>query len=127
MPSLSQRRRVIVASGDYKAVDPAAVTLDVEEADSLRLGVDVTSLSGAGCTVTVTVNGIDAVNGTEYLLLQKAITTQTFNPLVIDPRVPAAANAVAQTPLPARVIVRCVGSGTRTTLTYGVSAESQGN
>lgn len=114
-------KKQIIASGDYSSVDPAKVTIGTRGAN-LRIGVDVTAISGSGATVTVTINGIDQ-SGVEYLLLSKAITASGLTEMVIDPRIPAATGVAAQAPLPQKCTVACVGSGTRTTLTYQVAAE----
>lgn len=115
-------KKTIVASGDYKSADPATATLNTRDATSLRVGVNATALSGSGCTVTVTISGVDK-DGTSYTLLQKAITGTGITEMLVDPRVPASAGLIAQLPLPEKVTVSFVGSGTRTTLTYDASAE----
>lgn len=115
-------KKNIVAAGDHSSVDPTKVTLPTHNSDSLRVGVDVTALSGSGCTVTVTINGVDQ-DGTEYLLLTKAITATGLVEMVVSPGVPTSAGVALQAPLPQKVTVACVGSGTRTTLAYAVSAE----
>lgn len=112
----------IVASGDYKATDPAVQDIETNGAVSLRINVRGTDVSGGG-GVTVTISGIDPATGVLHTLLTSAlIATATFNTYVVDPRIAAAANAVAQAPLPSKVRVAFVGSGTRTTLTYSASA-----
>lgn len=116
-------KRTIVASGDYKSVDPSVVTLNTAGERNLRIGVDVTDISGSGATVTVTISGVDA-SGVLYTLLSKAITGSGLTEMVVSPGVVAATGTAAQQPLPETVKVACVGSGTRTTLTYAVSAES---
>lgn len=116
------RVAIVVASGDYKSVDPANITIDTHNSDTLRLGVDVTAVSGSGATVTVTINGIDK-DGDTYQLLQKAITTTGVTEMVISPGIPTSSGVALQAPTPEHVQVTMVGSGTRTTLTYSVSAE----
>lgn len=117
--------KVIIPSGDYKSVDPAVITLPTHDAKALRIGLDASALSGSGCTVTVTISGVDK-DGTLYTLLSKAITSTGLTEMVVSPGIPASAGVAAQAPLPRKVQVACVGSGTRTTLTYAVSAEVSG-
>lgn len=116
-------KKVIIASGDYKSVDPTKVTLNTNGSQSLRIGTDVSAASGSGCTVTVTISGVDK-DGTEYVLLTKAITSTGLTEMVVSPGIPASAGVAAQAPLPQKCTVACVGSGTRTTLNYAVSAEA---
>lgn len=117
---------VAVVSGDYKSVDPTAVVLEVggpeAEVVALRVVLDVTAASGGG-GVTVNIEGFNEGSNDWYPLLVSALVTATGKvQLVVDPRKAAAANLVAQEPLPPTVRIRPVGSGTRTTLNYSVTA-----
>lgn len=117
------RKGVIIASGDYKSVDPTPVTVDTHNAHCLRVNVNPTLLSGSGCTVTALVEALDADGTTWYTLLSKAITATGVQSMLVGPSIVAAAGVALNAPLPAHVRVTCTGSGTRTTLTYAVSAE----
>lgn len=112
----------IVASGDYKAVDPASVFIDTQGAFALTVFVTPTANSGGG-GVTVTISAIDPSGGALVTLLASVLITGTsLIKLVVDPRISASANVNAQVGLPSRIKVAFVGSGTRTTLTYQASA-----
>lgn len=116
----------IIASADYKSVDPAAVFLRTNGADGLIVTVDTSAATGGG-GVTVTISGVDP-DGNLYTLLASAlIASATVTRLQVGQNVPAATNTAAQAFLPSRVKVACVGSGTRTTLTYSVTAELSGD
>lgn len=95
----------VVASSDYKSVDPTAVTLAVGASDSLLVTVKPTALTGAGNTVTVTVTDAD----TTAVITSFTVTAQTDKPVRVA--IPRATRRVTVTP---------VGSGTRTTLTYSI-------
>lgn len=114
---------VVIASGDYKSADPTAVTIDTHSARTLRVNTNVTAVSGSGATVTVLVEGLDPDGTTWFTLLSKAVTTLGTTSQVVGATVAASAGVAANAPLPKHVRVTCTGSGTRTTLTYAVSAE----
>lgn len=123
-------KAVAVVSGDYKSVDPAAVTVNCKGAQSLRIAIDPTAVSGSGCTATVTVSGVnDDASATLYTLGTLAVTATGVAQIVIDPRVPfsntpsGSVSKNIQEPLPELVSIAVVGSGTRTTLTYSVEVE----
>lgn len=112
----------IVASADYKSVDPALNTIVVPtDSVGMKVDLDVTAASGGG-GVTVTVNGLNPATGAyDVALLVSALKASTGHIVLrIDPRIAASANLIAQDGLPASVQVSCVGSGTRTTLNYSV-------
>lgn len=115
----------VVASADYKSVDPAAAIIDTQGGTALTLVVSPTLNSGGG-GVTVTISAVDpSTNALRTLLASVLITGTTPVVLVLDPRITASANLIAQVALPAKVKVAFVGSGTRTTLTYSASATLQ--
>ena len=112
----------IVPSGDYKSVDAAISTIVCpDDAVGMKVDIDITAASGGG-GVTVTVSAYDpATNAYDVTLLVSALKTGTGHTVLrIDPRIAASANLIAQDGLPGSVQVKCVGSGTRTTLTYSV-------
>jgi hypothetical protein len=114
---------VAVVSGDYKSVDPTPVEFQTLGAASMRLGLNVTAASGGG-GVTVTIEGYDPGSDTWFTVLASALkTTVAFTTLLVDARLAASANLIAQAPLPAIVRVKPVGSGTRTTLNYSITTE----
>lgn len=117
------KQGTVIASGDYKASDPTAITIDTHNAKCLRLSTNVTALSGSGCTVTLLIEA-ELPDGTTYAtLLSKAITATGVTVQLVGPTIAASAGVAANAPLPKRVRVTCTGSGTRTTLTYSVQAE----
>lgn len=97
-----------VVTGDYKSSDPAAFTLKKGAADGVRITVTPSAQTGAGNTVTVTVKDAD----TNDVLSTFTVTSATA--VVKD--IPVARKV-------RRITVTPVGSGTRTTLNYTVSAE----
>lgn len=100
--------QTIIASADYKSVDPTAVTLQVGAANSVTVSVIPTAQTGSGNTVTVTFTDADTstVLGTTLVITAGATGTKKV-------AIPAGTH---------RVTVTCVGTGTRTTLNYSVSA-----
>lgn len=122
-------KAIAIASGDYKSVDPAAVTVNCKGAQSLRIAVDPTAVSGSGCTATLTVSGVnDDASATLYTLGTLVVTATGAHEIVVDPRVPFSNSPSGvvqfiQEPLPEVVSIAVVGSGTRTTLTYSVEVE----
>jgi hypothetical protein len=102
--------KTVIASADYKSVDPAAVTLQRGPGTGLVITLTPSLLSGAGCTVTLTATDADT---TETLETALAVTATGANVLRLDNLDPSVH----------RVTLTCVGSGTRTTLTYKVQAE----
>lgn len=117
------RSGVVIVSGDYKSADPTPVTIDTHGAHCLRVNTNPTALSGSGCTVTVLIEALDPDGVTWYTLLSKAIAATGLVSQLIGSSIVAASGVAANAPLPKKVRVTCTGSGTRTTLTYGVSAE----
>ena len=117
-------KAVAIASGDYHTADPSTVNVNCKGAVSLRVAIDVTAISGAGCTATVTISGInDDASATTYTLLSKAVTTSGVTELIVDPRVGSSAGHIDQEPLPELIQIAVVGSGTKTTLAYSVEVE----
>lgn len=121
--SAAPRSVQTAASADYKSVDPATVDIVCpEDAVGMKVELDITAASGGG-GVTVTISGYDEGSATWVTLLVSALKTGVAHTtLRIDPRLTAAANTIAQDGLPGKVRIACVGSGTRTTLTYSVGA-----
>lgn len=117
------KKGVVIASGDYKSVDPTAVTVDTHGAHCLRVNTNATAVSGSGCTVTALIEGLDADGTTWYTLLSKAITSTGTTSQLVGSTIVAASGVAANAPLPSQVRITMMGSGTRTTLTYAVSAE----
>lgn len=101
-------QQTVIASGDYHTTDPAAVTLKKDNATVITVTVSPSALSGAGCTVTCTVTDADtsAAIGSALVVTAQADASADFT-------IPASTH---------RVTITCVGSGTRTTLTYAVKA-----
>lgn len=114
----------VVASADFKSVDPVDSDVVVPlGTTAFRVNLNITAASGGG-GVTVTIQGYDPGSDTFYTLLVSALKTATgFTQLLVDPRITASANLIAQVPVPRKVRVHCVGSGTRTTLNYSVGVD----
>lgn len=85
----------------------------------LTIDIDITAFTGT--SITFTVQAKDPVAGTySTLLASAALAAPGHTVLIVDPRVPAVANASAQRPLPKQW--RIVPSGTITSVTYSVGA-----
>jgi hypothetical protein len=116
----------VIPQADYHAGAPATVTLDTDGFTGLRVGVDLQTLTGGSSpTVTVTIKGVDPCRGTTYTLLASTALASAgvLTQLIVDPRIAASANAIAQLPLPARVqIVVTLGGTQGSNTTFGVSA-----
>ncbi len=84
--------------------------------------INVSAITGAGNTLTVTVQGKDPVSGTYYPLLASAGLTATgLTVLEISPSITTVtANATAAKQLPKTFRVAATVAGTVTTLTYSV-------
>lgn len=113
----------LIPVADYSAVDPTPVEFSVLGATALIVTLNTVTLTGAGNTVTFNIEWFDPASQTwQPLGTALAVITVSFNKVVVDPRITAGANSY-QTPVPARVRVRPVGSGTRTTLSYAVGVQ----
>lgn len=114
---------LLIATADYSANDPAAVEFSTLGATALILTCNVATQSGSGNTVTFNVEWYDPASQTWVPLgTALALIATGVAKVIVDPRITAGANSY-QSPVPARVRVRPVGSGTRTTLTYAVGVQ----
>lgn len=112
-----------IPSGDYKVNDPGPFIVDCRGGRSLEIDVKCSANTGGG-GVTVTLEGYDPGDNSWFTLLASVLITSTTRVrLQISPDLAASANVIAKDLLPARVRVTPVGSGTRTTLTYSISAK----
>jgi hypothetical protein len=92
-------------------------------ATSLRVYTNLTAQGGGNHQITVTVQGHDPTNDTWYTLLAGAALAATgVVRLIVDPRIAASANLIAQVPLPERIRVSVVEDGDPTT-TWSVAVE----
>lgn len=113
----------LIVSGAYNAADPAAAEFTPLSATGLTVVVDITALTGAGCTLTVNIEGFDKASGKWVTLLTSAGLVATGTTVLrVDPRIPVSANVTAQSALFEKMRVRPVKSGTTTTLTYSIGA-----
>ena len=93
-------------------------------ARGVKLVVDITAISGAGATLTVTVQGRDAASGKYYTILASAaLAAVATTTLEIYPSIIAAANVTAGVTLPRvwRVIATIAGTTPAVTATVGAS------
>lgn len=128
MQALPVNATALIPSADYSAADPTPVLVPTLGATGLIVFVHMTAASGAGNTVTVNIDAFDPVSGGFVNIGQAALTSAVADFIVVvdpriaaDPTIPAGSKHV-QIPLPDRLRIRPVGSGTRTTLTYSVGA-----
>lgn len=118
----------LIPSGDYKSVDPTAVEIPTLGATGVVVFLSVTAQTGAGNTITLNIDGFDPVSGA-WFALPHATAAPVYAAgaagtlyFIVDPRIPGVQNKVTQAPIPGRLRIRPVGSGTRTTLNYSVGA-----
>jgi hypothetical protein len=112
-----------IATGDYKSVDPppAEFTLPIN-ARIVTVYINFTAQSGAGNTVTTTIEGWDKASSTWVVLAAPAADAtggahaKTY---VLNPEKATADPIFGVAPWET-MRVKCVGSGTRTTLNYSV-------
>lgn len=93
-------------------------------ARGLLLGINITAITGTAPTLTVTVQGKDAVSGVYYTLLQSVVlSAAAFTLLTVYPGVTAAANVAASQALPRtyRVLYAIGGTTPAVTATIGAS------
>lgn len=90
----------------------------------IQLGINLTSISGG--SITVTIQGKDAVSGVYYTILQSAaLSSAAFTRLTVHPGLTTSANAMANDLLPRTWRVQVVvGSGATVTGTIGASLSS---
>lgn len=126
--ALPANAAAMIPSGDYKSTDPTAVEIPTLGATGIMLFVHMTAATGAGNTVTVNIDAFDPVSGGFINIGTAALTSAVADFIVVidprnaaDPATPSGSKHV-QIPIPDRVRIRPVGSGTRTTLTYSVGA-----
>lgn len=120
--------QAIIATGDYKTTDPTPVEVTPPlSASTLMVVLDITAQTGAGNTVTLNIEVWDPAKlafvavGTAPTF---AVGGATTNRVIVTPwMVPAAGPPITlQSVLGQTMRIRPVGSGTRTTLNYTVSA-----
>lgn len=120
--------QVLIATGDYKATDPTPVEVTPPNgAAECMLILDITAQSGAGNTVTLNVEIWDPA-AQRFVSVGTAPTFAaggaTTNRVIVTPYLAAAAGppVILQSLLGSTLRVRPVGSGTRATLNYTLSA-----
>lgn len=112
----------LIASGAYQAADPSPAEFTPPfNATALEVVIDITVITGAGNTLTVTIEGFDKASGKWVSLLVSAgLVAVATTKLRISAYATAAGNTVAQENLFETMRVRPVKSGTTTTLTYSI-------
>lgn len=89
----------------------------------LQLVIDITAITGTSPTLTVTIEGKDAVSGKYYTLLASAaLSAAGTNVLRVYPGLTAAANTVANDVLPLTWRVKSVIGGTTPAVTATIAA-----
>lgn len=87
------------------------------------VSINITALTGTTPTLTVNIYGDDNVSGGKKLLLAStALNAVSFTQLVVYPGTVAAANSVANLPLPASWHVETVVAGTTPAVTATIGA-----
>lgn len=93
-------------------------------ARGLKLIIDITALSGTSPTLTVTIQGKDAVSGKYFTILASAaLAAQATTVLTVFPGLTASANVTANDVLPRdwRVIYAIGGTGPSVTATISAA------
>lgn len=89
----------------------------------VTIGINVTGITGTTPSLTVKIFGIDGVSNQMYLILASAaITANGFVQLTVYPGMVAAANLVANSPLPSKWLVQTVVAGTGPSVTATIGA-----
>lgn len=89
----------------------------------LHLAIDITAITGTTPTLTVTIQGKDAVSGKYYTILASAALSATGTTILrVYPGLTAAANTVANDVLPRDWRVIYVVGGTTPAVTATISA-----
>lgn len=121
--------QALIVTGDYKATDPTAVEFTPPNmATQVLLVLDITAQTGAGNTVTLNIEMWDPA-ANRFISVPAASPTfaaggATTNKILITPYLASGAGPpqIVQNTLAGTLRVRPVGTGTRTTLNYSISA-----
>lgn len=91
----------------------------------VQIGIDVTAITGTTPTLTVTLEGVDPVNGSTFTVLASAALSATgYTTLTVFPAIAATANVSANTILPFNwKIVTAIG-GTTPAVTATITASA---
>jgi hypothetical protein len=114
-----------VAAASLNSASASGVGADLakHQARGMVLVVNVSAITGSGASLTVTLQGKDAVSGQYYTLLTSpAITATGMTVLRIYPGITASANAAANDVLPAQWRVAYAITGTSPAVTATVGA-----
>ncbi len=93
---------------------------------ALNLGINITTMTGTGPTLQVTVQGKDAASGQYYTILQSAVLAATgFTLLQIADGIVVAANLSANAKMPTtfRISYTVAGTTPAVTATLGASVK----
>lgn len=94
-------------------------------ATGLIVGINITSITGASPTLTVTLQGKDPISGTYYTVLASAALTATgYTELVVYPGATVAANVSASRPVPITWRINTAVGGTTPAVTATVSVQT---
>ena len=92
----------------------------------VRIGINVTAISGTSPTLTVTIQGKDVASGVYYTILASAAITATgFTSLVVYPGITLVANETADGPLPNTWRISTAIGGTTPSVTATITASMQ--
>jgi hypothetical protein len=113
----------VIKSADFSGADPTPTELALLGAEALTITVNITAISGAGATLTVSIDAWDEASQTWVnQLTSLGLTATGATQIYVSHHMTPVANVAAQKPVAPRMRVRPVRSGTTTTLTYSIGA-----
>lgn len=89
----------------------------------VRVGIDVTAISGTSPSLTVSIVGVDPVTGSTFTLLQSAAISATgYSTLLVYPGITATANETADNVLPFNWQITAAIGGASPSVTASITA-----
>lgn len=89
----------------------------------VQIGIDVTAITGTSPTLTVTLEGVDPVNGSTFTVLASAALSSTgYTTLTVFPGIAVTSNVSANTVLPFNWKIATAIGGTTPAVTATITA-----
>ncbi|HQT59684.1 MULTISPECIES: hypothetical protein [unclassified Acidiphilium] len=89
----------------------------------VRVGIDVTAISGTSPSLTISIVGVDPVTGSTFTLLQSAAISATgYSTLLVYPGITATANETVDNVLPFNWQITAAIGGASPSVTAKISA-----